>query len=102
MHRIGGNLKHSGQSQIARNKFSIAICRQSGDKQQSKTVSNSLWSTFLDIINVFDFHLSGVFIDTLNTYPKQSETRARNYLHFHVSVEKTLFPHRIGGNWKSS
>ena len=58
--------------------FSIAICRQSGDKWQSKTlfltifdicssisivpnsVSNDFWSTFLDSINVFDCRLSGV------------------------------------------
>ena len=45
--------------------FSIAICRQSSDKRQSKTVSNDIWSTYIDNINVFDCRLSGVF--KLNT-----------------------------------
>ena len=40
--------------------FSIVICRQSGDKWQSKTVSNDFLSTFVDSINVFYCGLSSV------------------------------------------
>ena len=40
--------------------FSIAICRQSGDKWQSKTLFLLFWSTFVDNIDVFDCRLSGV------------------------------------------
>ena len=49
--------------------FLIAICRQSGDKWQSKTratngnqdpVSNDFLSTFVDSINFFDCRLTGV------------------------------------------
>ena len=41
--------------------FSIAICRQSVDKWQSKTLFLMIFvSTFVDSINVFDCRLSGV------------------------------------------
>ena len=40
--------------------FSIAICCQSSDKWQSKTVTSDYLSTFLDSIDVFDCRLSGV------------------------------------------
>ena len=43
-------------------------------------------------------------IDTMNTEPKQSETRARSYLHFSVMflLKKSKFPHRIVSNRKHS
>ena len=47
--------------------FLIAICRQCGDKWQSKTVSNDLRSTFLDSIGVFDCHLPGVSINPFHS-----------------------------------
>ena len=82
-HRIGGNHKHSEQSMNADQKsletvFSIAICCQSGDKQQSKTM----------FLTTFDLCLSIVLTFSIACYPvcllirKQSETRARGYLHF--------------------
>ena len=41
--------------------FSIDNCRQSGDLCQSKTLCfYYFWSTFVDNIDVFDCHLSGV------------------------------------------
>ena len=64
----GSNRKRSEQSMNADHKsleavFSFAICRQSGDKRQSKTVSNNLRSMFVDSNNVFDCRLSEVFIE---------------------------------------
>ena len=47
-------------SKIAKSVFSIAICRQLGDKWQSKNVFNYFRSSFVDRINVFDCRLSGV------------------------------------------
>ena len=41
--------------------FSIAICRQSGDKRQSKALFLAI-STFVDSINAVDCLLSEVFI----------------------------------------
>ena len=58
--------------------ISIAICRQSGDKWQSKTLFITIFSTFVDIIsdpiflywvrdiiNAFDYRISGVFLVNL-------------------------------------
>ena len=50
-------------------------------------VSSDFLSMFIDSINVYDCRLSGVFITKLKTQQGQSETRARSYLLFHVSVE---------------
>ena len=43
---------------------------------------------FVVSIKVYDCRLSGVFIDKLNMYPGQSETRARSYLHFFMFLLK--------------
>ena len=77
-HRVGGNRKHYQQSTNAEQKsietvFSIATCRQWGDKRQSKTLfqwgdkrqSKTLFlsiflSTFLKSIGVFDCRIPGV------------------------------------------
>ena len=67
-YRTGGNRKRSELSMNADHRsletvFSIVICRQSGDKRQSKiSVSSDLGSTFVDSINVFDCLPSAVFI----------------------------------------
>ena len=68
-HRIDGNQKCSEQSTNADKKsletvFSISICRQSGNKWQSKTLFLTFLSTFVDSNNIFDNRLSGV-----NTMP---------------------------------
>ena len=48
---------------IARNSVSIAICLQSGDKWQLKTLFLMIFlSTFVDSNNVFNCRLSGVEI----------------------------------------
>ena len=75
--------------------FSIAICRQSVDKQQL----TNLFLTILDLRSsiVLTFSIAAYLkcllnIGLLNTKLKQSETRpTRNNLHFHVSVEKNNF-----------
>ena len=64
-HRVGGNRKRYQQSTNADYKsietvFSIAICRQWGDKRQLKTLFLSFLSTFLKNIGVFDCRLPGV------------------------------------------
>ena len=64
--------------------FSIVICRQSGDKRQSKT----MFLTILDLRSsiVLTFSIAAYLkcllnIDLLNTWPNQSETKAtRNIL----------------------
>ena len=59
-HRVGGNRKRSQQSTNAdqisiETVFSIAICRQCGDKWQTKTLFLAIFlSMFLDSIGVFD------------------------------------------------
>ena len=56
-------------SKLDKTVFSITICRQSGDKWQSKTLSQRFFlSTFDYSINVFDCHLSGVI-----TYSQSKE-----------------------------
>ena len=63
-YRTGGNRKRYEQSMNAVHKslekvFSIAICRQSGDKTLIKnSVFNDLRYTFVDSIIVFDCRLS--------------------------------------------
>ena len=42
--------------------FSIAICRQSDDKWQLKSLFLTILYTFVDSINVFDCRLSGVIV----------------------------------------
>ena len=44
--------------------FSMAICRQWGDKWQLKTDSNDFLSIFIDSINVFVCRQPGVILDT--------------------------------------
>ena len=80
--------------------FSIAICRHSGDKRQSKT----MLLTIVDGINVFDCRIFGVFTDTLNTGSQNNLKQGLGVIYIcHFSVEKIiLFPHRIGGNRKRS
>ena len=51
------------KSKIARNKFSIAICRQSGDKWQIKTTVSSVFGPHSLIVkSVFDCPLSVVML----------------------------------------
>ena len=51
------------RSKIARNKFSIAICRQSGDKWQIKNTVSSVFGPHSSIVkNVFDCPLSAVML----------------------------------------
>ena len=51
------------RSKIARNKFSIAICRQSGDKWQIKNAVSSVFGPHSSIVkNVFDCPLSAVML----------------------------------------
>ena len=66
-HQIGGNRNALNNLTIddrglkaLETAFSVAICRQSGDKWQPKTLFLLFLSTFVDIINVFDCRLSGV------------------------------------------
>ena len=85
-YRTGGNRKRSEQSMNAVNKsletvFSIAICRQSGDKRQSKTLFYVL--TILDLRSsiVLTFSIAAYLkcllnIGLLNTQPNQSKTMA--------------------------
>ena len=88
-YRTGGNLKRCEQSMNAVHKsletvFSIAICRQSGDKRQSKT----LFLTILDLRSsvVLMFSTAAYLkcllnIGLLNKQPNQSNTMAtRNNL----------------------
>ena len=53
--------------------FSIAICRQSGDKWHSKTLFLTLWSTFLDTIDVFHCNISGVLLLLMICNPPRVE-----------------------------
>ena len=51
--------------------FSIVFCRQLGNKKATKnSVSNYLWSMFVDRINVFHCPLSGV--DTMGRSPSSN------------------------------
>ena len=100
-YRTGGNRKRSEQSMNAvhislETVFSIAICRQSGDKRQSKTL-------FLTILNlrspiVLAFSIAAYLkcllnIGLLNTQPNQSKTMAtrNNLLPGYKRQSKTLF-----------
>ena len=63
-HRVGGNRKRSFQSTNVDQKsletaFSIAICRQSGDKWQSKTL----------FLSIFDLRSPMVLTFLIATYP---------------------------------
>ena len=63
-HRVGGNRKRSSQSTKADQKsketvFSIVICRQSGDKWQSKTL----------FLTIFDLRSSIVLTFSIAAYP---------------------------------
>ena len=100
-YRTGGNRKRSEQSMNAVHKsletvFSIAICRQSGDKRQSKT----LFLTILDLRSsiVLTFTIAAYLkcllnIGLLNTQPNQSKTMAtmNNLLSGYTRQSKTLF-----------
>ena len=62
-HRVGGNRKRNQQSMNADQKsiktvFSLAICRLTGDKWQTKTLFQLIFlSLFLHSIGVFDCRL---------------------------------------------
>ena len=74
--------------------FSIAICRQSGDKRLSKALFLAILDSRSSIVNDFDCLISEVFIyiGILNTQPKQSETRAtRNNLQSDKLQSKSVF-----------
>ena len=43
------------------------VANQANKLQSKKYVSGGIWSTFVDSINLFDCHLSGMCIDTMNT-----------------------------------
>ena len=69
-HRIGSNRKRSEQSTNADQKsietvFSIAICRQSGDKWQSKTLFLTIFDLRSSIVFTFliQCSLSGVCVE---------------------------------------
>ena len=64
-HRVGGNRKRNQESTNADQKsietvLSVAICRQWGDKWQSKKLFLLIFITFLDSSGVFDCRLPGV------------------------------------------
>ena len=66
LHRIGDNREGSEQSMNVDRK-SLEFTIQANKLQSKKSVSDGIWSTFVDSINVFDCHLSGMCIDTMNT-----------------------------------
>ena len=88
-HWVGGNRKRSCQSTNADQKpletvFSIAICRQSGDKWQSKTL----------FLMIFDLHSSIVLTFLIVTYPLCLRVRngwPKAYLAKHISFHLNLF-----------
>ena len=102
-YRTGGNRKRSEQSMNAVHKsletvFTIAICRQSGDKRQTaikNSVFNDFRSMFVDSINVsIAAYLKCLLnIGLLNTQPNQSKTMAtrNNLLSGYKRQSKTLF-----------
>ena len=69
LHRIGDNREGFEQSMnMDRKSLEFTIVASQANKLQSKkSVSDGIWSTFVDSINVFDCHLSGMCIDTMNT-----------------------------------
>ena len=78
--------------------FSIAICRQSGDKRQSKP--QTLFFTILDLRSsiVLTFSIAAYLkcllnIGLLNTQPNQSKTMAtrNNLLSGHKRQSKTVY-----------
>ena len=88
-YRTGGNRKRSEQSMGAvhgslETVFSIAICRQSGDKRQSKALFWTIWGLRSSMVLAFTIaaYLKYLLnIGLLNTQPNQSKTMAtRNNL----------------------
>ena len=75
--------------------FSIAICRQSGDKRQSKTLFLTILDLRSSIVLTFSIaaYLKCLFIGLLNTQPDQSKTMAtrNNLLSDYKRQSKTLF-----------
>ena len=69
LHRIGDNREAALNNRwtwIA-NRLNLPFVASQANKLQSKkSVSDGIWSTFVDSINVFDCHLSGMCIDTMN------------------------------------
>ena len=54
-------------SKITRNSVFISIYGPTGKKKAFKnSVSNNFWSTFVDSINIFDCHLSGVIMGLIS------------------------------------
>ena len=100
-YRTGGNRKRSEQSMNAVHKsletvFSIVICRQSGDKRQSKTLFLTILYLRSLIVLTFSFaaYLKCLLnIGLLNTPPNQSKTMAtkNNLLSGYKRQSKTLF-----------
>ena len=103
LQRIGYNREGSEQSMnVDRKSLEFSICRQ---LQSKKSVSDGIWSTFVDSINVFD-----------NPYPVCvliQWIRNQNNLKQELGViyifqscfcwkKKRLFPHRIVSNRKHS
>ena len=107
-YQTGGNRKRYEQSMNAVHKsletvFSIAICRQSGDKRQSKT----LFLTILDLRPsiVLTFSIAAYLkcllnIGLLNTQPNQSKTMAtRNTL---LSANKAAIKNSVSNDLRST
>ena len=100
-YRTGGNRKRSEQSMNAVHKsletvFSIAICRQSGDKRQSKTLLLTILDLRSSIVLTFSIatYLKCLLnIGLLNTQPNQSKTMAtrNNLLSGYKRQSKTRF-----------
>ena len=100
-YRSGGNRKCSEQSMNAVHKsletvFSIAICRQSGDKRQSKTLFLTILDLRSSIVLTFSiaaYHKCLLNIGLLNMQPNQIKTMAtmNNLLSGYKRQSKTLF-----------
>ena len=73
--------------------FSIVICRQLGNKWQSKTFSNDFLSRFVDGINVFDYHLPSVLHMRVNHAPVAIFNAA--YVYLNASGENSTFREKI-------